>query len=132
MRSKIFQTILDETPLETKIYVEKYSDLILRINQILKDKGISQKELAEAMEKKPAEISRWLSGNQNITLRSIAKLEAELGETLIEIPVKTYTADFKDEWERREVTFVVERKKEQSAKNINWVKQENVKYASAI
>lgn len=132
MRSKIFQTILDETPLETKIYVEKYSDLILRINQILKDKGISQKELAEGMEKKPAEISRWLSGNQNITLRSIAKLEAELGETLIEIPVKTYTADFKDEWERREVTFVVERKKEQPAKDINWVKQENVKYASAI
>lgn len=132
MRSKVFQKIIDETPLETRIYVAKYSDLILRINQILKEKGISQKELAAGMEKKPAEISRWLSGSQNITLRSIAKLEAELGETLIEIPLKAYTANFKDEWERREVTFVVERKKEQPVKNMDWVKQENVKYASAI
>lgn len=61
MKSKLFQQILEETPLEAKIFVDKYSDLILRINQILKEKGISQKELAESIDKKPSEISRWLS-----------------------------------------------------------------------
>ena len=110
MRSKLFQQILDETPLETKIFVDKYSDLILRINQILRNKGISQKELAENMDKKPSEISRWLSGNQNITLRSIAKLEAELGETLIEIPMKTISANYKNEYETTFHTFQVDKK----------------------
>lgn len=129
MRSKVFQKIIDETPLETKIYVAKYSDLILRINQILKEKGISQKELAEGMEKKPAEISRWLSGNQNITLRSIAKLEAELGETLIEIPLKSYTTEFKEQWETREVTFTVQRRKPVSGQDIEWITEKNVAYA---
>ena len=110
MKSKLFKQILEETPLETKIFVDKYSNLILRIKQILRDKGISQKELAENMDKKPSEISRWLRGNQNITLRSIAKLEAELGETLIEIPLKTLSAKFKEDYEVAFHTFQVEKK----------------------
>lgn len=121
MRSKLFKQILEETSLETKIFVDKYSDLILRINQILRDKGISQKELAENMDKKPSEISRWLSGSQNITLRSIAKLEAELGETLIEIPTKMVSSQFKDDWEITYHTFCVERKVEKK-KNIDTAK----------
>ena len=121
MKSKLFQQILEETPLETKIFVDKYSDLVLRINQILKEKGISQKELAESMDKKPSEISRWLSGNQNITLRSIAKLEAELGETLIEIPTKMLSSQFKEDWEMTYHTFCVERKVEKK-KNIDTAK----------
>lgn len=128
MRSKIAQKIIDETPLETRIFVTKYSDLILRINQILKKKGISQKELAEGMDKTPAEISRWLSGNQNITLKSIAKLEAELGEPLIEIPLKAYSTRFKDEWERFEVSFTVEKKVNTISEDLNWIK-EDVRYA---
>ncbi|AZI31925.1 helix-turn-helix domain-containing protein [Kaistella carnis] len=121
MKSKLYKQILEETPLETKIFVDKYSDLILRINQILRDKGISQKELAENMDKKPSEISRWLSGNQNITLRSIAKLEAELGETLIEIPTKMLSSQFKEDWEMTYHTFCVERKVEKK-KNIDTAK----------
>ena len=121
MKSKLFKQILEETPLETKIFVDKYSDLILRINQILREQGISQKELAENMDKKPSEISRWLSGNQNITLRSIAKLEAELGETLIEIPTKMLSSQFKEDWEMTYHTFCVERKVEKK-KNIDTAK----------
>lgn len=121
MKSKLYKQILEETPLETKIFVDKYSDLIVRINQVLREQGISQKELAENMDKKPSEISRWLSGNQNITLRSIAKLEAELGETLIEIPTKMLSSQFKEDWEMTYHTFCVERKVEKK-KNIDTAK----------
>ena len=61
---------------------------MVRVHQILKEKGLSQKELAARLEKSPSEISKWLSGNHNLTLRSIAKLEAELGTDLIYIPRK--------------------------------------------
>ncbi len=86
MKSKIFQKVLDETPKEVDIFVQKYADLVLRINQLLDEKGYTQKKLAENLEKQPSEIHKWLSGEHNFTLRSIAKLEAELGETLLEVP----------------------------------------------
>lgn len=91
MRSETAKRLLSKTPLETKIFVEKYSDLVVLINSLIKAKGHTQKSLAESMGKKPSEISKWLNNEHNFTLRSIAKLEAELGATLIQIPqVKSF------------------------------------------
>lgn len=86
MRSKVAQRILDATPEETKIFVTKYAEIVSRIHDILKEKGLTQRDLAEGMGKNPSELSRWLKGDHNLTLRSIAKLEAELGEEIISIP----------------------------------------------
>lgn len=86
MRSKIAQQILNETPEETKIFVKKYGDIVVRIYQVLKEKGITQKQLAEQMGKSQSEISKWLKGEHNFTLRSLCKLEAELGVELIYTP----------------------------------------------
>lgn len=86
MRSKIAKRILDKTPEETRIFVRKYGDIVMRVHQLLKERGITQKQLAASMEKSPSEISKWLSGEHNFTLRSIARLEAELGVDLIYIP----------------------------------------------
>lgn len=43
----------------------------------------SQRELAEKLGKTESEVSRWLSGLHNISLESIAKLSAALGEDVI-------------------------------------------------
>lgn len=86
MRSKVLQDILDETPKEVKIFVRLYADILKRVHQILEDKEMSQKDLAERLGKKPSEISKWLNGNHNFTLRSLAKLQAELGEKIVHVP----------------------------------------------
>lgn len=86
MRSKIADRIMTTTPEETKRFVRKYGDIVVRVHQILREKGITQKMLADKMGKTPSEISKWLSGEHNFTLRSITKLEAELNEELIYIP----------------------------------------------
>jgi transcriptional regulator with XRE-family HTH domain len=83
MRSKIAKKIENETPEEVRIFVRQYTDIVVRINEILKAKGYSQKDLAIKMNKKPSEINKWLKGNHNLTLKTIAKLEAELGESII-------------------------------------------------
>lgn len=88
MRSKVLQRILDNTPKDVEIFVDLYADIVVRINQLLLEKGISKKNLAESMGKNPSEISKWLSGEHNFTLRSIAKLSAELGEPLLEVPTR--------------------------------------------
>jgi len=86
MRSKVAERILAKTPEDVKIFTRLYGDLIVRINAILKHKGYTQKSLAEKLDKKPSEIHKWLSNEHNFTLRSLAKLQAELGETLLEVP----------------------------------------------
>jgi transcriptional regulator with XRE-family HTH domain len=106
MRSKVAQRILAETPEETKIFARLYADIVVRVNQLLKAKGFSQKDLADKLEKRPSEINKWLIGEHNFTLRSLAKLEAELGETIINVPhrkpisssvgTKTYVTVYKN------------------------------------
>ena len=86
MRSKVAQRILDRTPEETKVFADLYGDIVVRVHQLIKKNNLSQNKLADKMGKKPSELSKWLSGNHNLTLRSIAKLQAELGESVIEVP----------------------------------------------
>lgn len=110
MRSKVFQRILDNTPKDVDIFVDWYADLVVRINQLLRENNISKKELAEKMDKKPSEISKWLSGEHNFTLRSLAKLSAELGEPLMEVPKRKAHATFISGYSRSVHTFVVYKK----------------------
>ncbi len=43
MRSKVAQRIQNETPDEVRIFVRQYTDIVLRINKILKANGYTQK-----------------------------------------------------------------------------------------
>ena len=88
MRSKILKEILDETPKEVDIFVKLYGDIVVRVHQIMKERGLNQKDLAERLGKTPSEISKWLNGNHNFTLASIAKLTAELNEPILYVPKK--------------------------------------------
>lgn len=56
-----------------------------KIHQLLSDQGMTQKELAKKMGKTEAEVSVWLSGQHNFTLRTLAKISAVLGKDIIQI-----------------------------------------------
>lgn len=85
-RSKVAERILANTPEEVKIFTRLYAALAVKANRLLKAKGLTQKTLAEKPDKTSPEIRKWLNGEHNFTLHSIAKLEAEPGEPLIEVP----------------------------------------------
>ena len=86
MRSHIAKQILESTPEDVRIYTRLYADIVVRIHELLDAKDLTQKALAEKLGKQPSEISKWLKGDHNFTLRSLAKLQAELGEPLITVP----------------------------------------------
>ncbi|MEP4532682.1 MAG: helix-turn-helix transcriptional regulator [Cyclobacteriaceae bacterium] len=88
MRSKIAKRILDNTPKETRHFVRKQADIVVRISELMKAKGYTQKQLAEEMGKKPSEINRMLSGEHNFTFKSLCHIEAVLGEAVFEVPKK--------------------------------------------
>lgn len=65
--------------------VEKNLALTEKINSILKERGIKKGEFAEMLGKNPSEVSKWLSGAHNLTMKSINKMEFVLGVDLINI-----------------------------------------------
>ena len=61
--------------------------LALKIRRILREKRLSQYELAEKMGVSPAQITKILSGKENLGIKTISKIERALGVNLIEIPM---------------------------------------------
>lgn len=80
---KLFDEILDNTSQESKLYVTRSLAIANQILVLLDKKGMKQKDLAALLGKKEAEISRWLTGFHNFTVKSIARIEAALGEQII-------------------------------------------------
>ena len=61
------------------------SKIALRILKIIKEKNISQKQLAEMLNVSPQQVSKIVKGRVNFTLETISKLESVLDVTLIEV-----------------------------------------------
>jgi len=56
-----------------------------RVSHILKEKNINRSTFAEMLGKKPSEITKWLSGTHNLTMKSVDKMEVILGVELIKV-----------------------------------------------
>ena len=56
-----------------------------RIDAIMKEKGISKKQLAELTHRRPSDVTRWLGGGHNFTCKTIAMIQLALGEKIIEV-----------------------------------------------
>lgn len=58
-----------------------------RIYELMTNRGLSKVEFAQALGKRPSEVTKWLSGQHNFTLRTISLLSAFFGEDLISVNV---------------------------------------------
>ena len=76
---------LKEVPASIRRESELSFGIVKRIYDILERKGWTQADLARSARKTEAEVSRWLSGTHNFTIRSISLLEATLGESIITV-----------------------------------------------
>lgn len=56
-----------------------------RVSYILKEKNITRTAFAEMLGKRPSEITKWLSGTHNLTMKSIDKMEDVLGEKILDV-----------------------------------------------
>jgi transcriptional regulator with XRE-family HTH domain len=81
-----FDRIAKRTPSRTRRMVSKMLDVADRIQAVLEQKGMSQKDLAVAMHKSESEISKWLSGTHNLELKTIVRIEEALGEDILAVP----------------------------------------------
>lgn len=96
IRKKIEEIAVDDTGSwlekaryrrQNRDWLRKSQRIAIRVLSVLRDKGIQQKELAEAMDVSPQQISKIVKGKENLTIKTISKLESVLGIQLMEVPI---------------------------------------------
>lgn len=80
-----FKKKVEAVPKEILSEVQLSAEIIARIESLLKEKNMTQRDLATKLGKSDAVVSRWTTGFPNLTLRSIAELSCALGEPLIKV-----------------------------------------------
>ena len=79
----LFRDCLSKVPREVKEEIDLSFAIADRIDAILKEKGMTHREFAGALGKSEAEVSRWLRGTHNFTIRTLAKISSVLDERIV-------------------------------------------------
>lgn len=70
---------------EEKAKMQTKMLLAAKIADLIEAKGYNKSGFAEALGKKPSEISKWLSGTQNFTVDTLTEIAGVLGVSLNEL-----------------------------------------------
>ena len=96
IKNALFRECLAAIPEERMAEFELSFAIATRIDEVLKRKGMTQKELAQRLGKRESEVSKWLTGRHNFTTNTIARISLALGEPVITV-AKTSYYDFDEE-----------------------------------
>ena len=84
----LFNQVIDETPPDIKQEVEWSYEIADKIYEMIRRKGLSQKEFARLAGTSEAAVSKWVGGGHNFTLSTLAKISRVLGEDVIKVAAK--------------------------------------------
>ena len=106
-----FKEFYEQTPETERRLAAIMAELGSYVNSLLKSKDMTQKQLAEKLNVKPSVVSRLLQGGQNTTLKTLACLEAALGEDIVLTPKLAHTHPIvkRNFWENGNLGFSIQR-----------------------
>ncbi len=87
MSQSLFRQLVEKIPSVRRRFVRKQGDIAMQINNLLKEKGWTQRRLADEMGKKESHISRILSGGGNPTIKTIVEFEEALDAEILVAPM---------------------------------------------
>lgn len=79
------QEIFNEIPREKREETRLSFAISNRLDFLMREKGLNKKQFAEAIGKRPNEITRWLSGEHNFTIGTIAMLSTFFRKSIITV-----------------------------------------------
>ena len=85
IQNSLFRQCLADIPEEQRVEFELSFGIAERISEILKSKGLTQKDFARLLGKHESEISKWMTGRHNFTTQTIARIEMALGDKVLMI-----------------------------------------------
>lgn len=83
--SRTVVRILRKYIIEDQRKIDKRTHLANKINNAIEVRGISHKELAARIGKRPSEIKKLLKGEQNFSAEVLSKVETELAIRLTDV-----------------------------------------------
>lgn len=83
--SDIFQQELEKIPATERAEFELCNGIADKIAAILKTRNMTQRDLARMTGKRESEVSKWLTGRHNFTMKTIALISSSLGQPILTI-----------------------------------------------
>lgn len=84
-RSRILEERRKHVNPETRRSVDLSFQIVDRIHQVLEEKGLRQKDLAELLGKSEPEISKWMRGTHNFTIDTLVSIEIALDAPILQV-----------------------------------------------
>lgn len=83
--AKSLEEMLGPIPEHIQMEIDLSFDISGRIDFLMRENGLSKKQFAEALGRRPSEITKWLSGQHNFTIGTLSKLSAFFGKPIISV-----------------------------------------------
>lgn len=83
--SKSLEEILGPIPASVQNEVELSFEISDRIDTLMHERGLTKKQFADALGRRPSEITKWLSGEHNFTIATLAMLSSFFGKPIITV-----------------------------------------------
>jgi transcriptional regulator with XRE-family HTH domain len=83
---QLYQQALDSADPDSLEFADLRLAITDRVYGIMERERMTQKDLAQRLGKQESEVSRWLNGLHNLTLRNLARLNVALGHKVVVVP----------------------------------------------
>lgn len=80
-----YREMVSQVPPEIKEEIALSFAISNKIDSLMQERGLSKKQFAEQLGKRPSEITRWLSGQHNFTVSTLAMLSSFFGKSIISV-----------------------------------------------
>ena len=80
-----YRRMVASVPAELKTEVDLSFKISGRIDYLMREKGLSKKQFADALGRRPSEVTKWLSGQHNFTISTISMLSSFLGSPIVSV-----------------------------------------------
>ena len=77
--------MVGQVPKEIKEELDLSFAISSKIDALMQERGLSKKQFADQIGKRPSEITRWLSGQHNFTVSTLAMLSTFFGKSIISV-----------------------------------------------
>ncbi len=83
--AKSLEEIVGPIPDVVKMEVDLSFEISDRIDKLMRQRGLTKKQLADALGRRPSEITKWLSGQHNFTIATLAMLSSFFGQPIVSV-----------------------------------------------
>lgn len=80
-----YQKMIASVPEDIKAELDLSFAISDRIDDLMQQRGLSKKQFADALGRRPSEVTKWLSGQHNFTIATLSMLSAFFGQPIVSV-----------------------------------------------